>query len=254
VITVTRVDPMRWVARRDGVDVGSLRALVRPDRVCSLYADAEAGDVRRALVAAAVDALPGDLHTEVDSQAAGPLSTLGFVVHRTETRYVLPVDPARTGLAGAALPAGFTVLSAGAADLTRLAALDETLRQDVPGAAGWRNDPAEFARQTLDDPQFDPDTYVIAVDRAGGYAGLVRVWRRPVRSRLGLVAVVREHRRCGVARALLRMVFAVLHEQGEREATCEVDVTNVASNALLAGLGGRADGANVELVLRRHSD
>lgn len=256
-IDVTRADPMRWTARRDGENAGSLRALVRPDRVCFLYTDAEADDVHLALIAAAVDELSGDLHTEVDDRAAerlAGLAGLGFAIHRAEHRYVLPVDPARTGLGDAVLPAGFTVVSAKDADVERLAALDDTLRADVPGAVGWHNDPAEFARHTFDDPEFDRDTYLVAVDASGGYAGLVRVWRRPVRSRLGLIAVVREHRRSGLARALLGQAFAVLQAQGEDGATCEVDVTNVASNALMIALGGQRDGGNVELVLRRHSD
>ncbi|HEX5118149.1 MAG TPA: GNAT family N-acetyltransferase [Pseudonocardiaceae bacterium] len=255
-IDVTRTVPMRWTARRDGDDADSLRALVRPDGVCFLYTTVEADDVHHALITAAVDDLPGDLYTEVDDQAAerlADLAGLGFSLHRAEHRYVLPVDPARTGLGDAALPAGFTVVSAADADVQRLAALDDTLRADVPGAAGWHNDPAEFARQTFDDPQFDRDTYLVAVDASGGYAGLVRVWRRPVRSRLGLIAVVRDHRRSGLARALLGRAFAVLHAQGEDGATCEVDVTNVASNALMIALGGQRDGGNVELVLRRHS-
>ncbi|HEY1572831.1 MAG TPA: GNAT family N-acetyltransferase [Pseudonocardiaceae bacterium] len=255
-IDVTRTDPTRWTARRNGVAAGSLRALVRPDQVCFLYTDADADDVHLALIIAAVDELPGDLHTEVDDQAAdrlAGLAGLGFSLHRAEHRYLLPVDPARTGLGDVALPAGFTVVSAADADVERLAALDDTLRADVPGAAGWHNDPAEFARQTFDDPQFDRDTYLVAVDASGRYAGLVRVWRRSMRSRLGLIAVVREHRRSGVGRALLGRALAVLHAQGEDEATCEVDVTNVASNALMIGMGAQRDGGNVELVLRRHS-
>lgn len=257
VIDVTRAEEMRWTADRAGADAGSLRALVRPDQVCFLYTAVEADDAHHALVTAAVDALPGDLYTEVDDLAAdrlAGLAALGFTEHRREHRYVLPVDPAVTGLAGATLPHGFAVVSAEDADMDRLAALDDTLRQDVPGAVGWRTDPAEFAGQTLGDPEFDRNTYLVAVDAAGQYAGLVRVWRRPVRSRLGLIAVAREYRRTGMARALLGRAFAVLHEQGEDGATCEVDVTNVASNALMIGIGGRRDGGNVELVLRRHSD
>jgi ribosomal protein S18 acetylase RimI-like enzyme len=256
VIDVVRTEPMRWTANRDGTETGRLHAMVRPDQVCFLFTATDADDAHRALVRAAVDALPGDLYTEVDDLAAdrlAALAELGFSVHRKENRYVLPVDPARTGLAGAVLPAGFGFVSAEDADVARLAALDDTLRQDVPGAAGWHNDPAAFARQTFGDPEFDRDTYLVAVDAAGDYVGLVRVWRRPIRSRLGLIAVLRVHRRSGVARALLGRVFAVLHEQGELGATCEVDVTNVASNALMIGLGGRRDGGNVELVLRRHS-
>ena len=77
------------------------------------------------------------------------------------------------------------------------------LRQDVPGSDGWRNDPATFAEQLRADPQFDPATYLIAVDRSGAYAGLVRIWIRTAGPRLGLVAVRPAYRRQGLAMALL---------------------------------------------------
>ena len=37
-----------------------------------------------------------------------------------------------------------------------------------------------FRNQTYDAPDFDPATYLVAVEQATGcYAGLVRVWNRP---------------------------------------------------------------------------
>jgi hypothetical protein len=62
----------------------------------------------------------------------------GFAVHRRKSYYRIPTDPAVTGLAGAVLPAGLDVLSAADAEITRLRLLDDALRQDVPGSAGWR--------------------------------------------------------------------------------------------------------------------
>jgi GNAT superfamily N-acetyltransferase len=119
-----------------------------------------------------------------------------------------------TGLAGAGLPAGLDVLSAADADITRLRLLDDALRQDVPGSAGWRWDAEEFRAETLN-PFSDPATYLVAVDRASGeYAGLVRIWRNRAGPRLGLIAMLARYRRRGVARALLGRAFAVLAARG----------------------------------------
>jgi ribosomal protein S18 acetylase RimI-like enzyme len=87
----------------------------------------------------------------------------------------------------------------------------------------------------------------VAVDSEGAYAGLVRVWRRPQRSRLGLIGVLAPYRRRGLALALLGQAFAVLAAQGEVEVVCEVDETNHASNALMRTLGARRTGGGLEL-------
>jgi hypothetical protein len=104
----------------------------------------------------------------------------GLHGQRREHRYVLPTDPARTGLAGRVAPEGLGIISAAAADIDRLRELDDALRQEVPGTVGWRNDPQAFRRQTFDHPQFDPATYMVAVHHSTGqYVGLVRVWITP---------------------------------------------------------------------------
>jgi ribosomal protein S18 acetylase RimI-like enzyme len=71
----------------------------------------------------------------------------------------------------------------------------------------------------------------------------VRSWT----PRLGFVGVARAWRRRGFARWLVGEVFAVLAERGELEVATEVDETNVASRALLEGLGGRRVGGSLEL-------
>jgi ribosomal protein S18 acetylase RimI-like enzyme len=190
-----------------------------------------------------------DLYIEVDetsNHARKVLTARGFVVQRHEHHYVVP-----TGLsaAGRPVPAGFAFVSAADGDVNRLRELDDALRQDVPGAAGWRNDPALFADQTFGDPEFDPATYLIAVvDGTGDYAGLVRVWMRPEGPRLGLIGVLPAFRRRGLAVALLTNVFSVLAARGDSEVTCEVDETNTASNALVTGLGARRVGGAFEFM------
>lgn len=247
--------PLRWTASRDGAVVGRVAALRRPDRRCFLFVRDCAADAYAPLLDAAQDALDQDVYVEVDEAAADTLRVLtrcGFSVNRREHHYALPTDPARNGLAGRAVPDGFSIVSAARADVDRLRELDDALRQDVPGTAGWRNDPRAFREQTFDDAQFDPAIYLVAVDDgAGEYAGLVRVWIRSGGPRLGLIGVLRPYRRRGLALALLARAFGVVHDRGRTEVTCEVDQANAASNAMLAAMGARRTGGAVELVRRR---
>lgn len=61
-----------------------------------------------------------------------------------------------------------------------LRALDDELRQDVPGIDGWRWDEAGFRAETYDSPAYDLATYLVAVRRDGrGCAGLARVCNQP---------------------------------------------------------------------------
>jgi GNAT superfamily N-acetyltransferase len=246
VLEVRSETPTQWVAIGDGATVGRLAVQQRPNqRWYLLFRHAEPAAVGP-LADAAVEALPHDLTVEVDEAATQTLAALtarGFTVCRREHRYLVPTDWPRTEAAG------FDVISAADADPAGWCALDDALRQDVPGAEGWRNDPARFADDTFADPEFDPATYLIAVHRlTGDYAGLVRVWLRGVGPRLGLIGTLPAYRRRGLARALLSQSFDVLHQRGHTAATCEVDETNVASNTLLTGLGAHRDGGYVELV------
>lgn len=253
VITVRHEAPDVWVATRsDGAAAGRLRLLVRPDDRAFLALQGGADGPLLDAILAGVGR--GELHVQVEEDDGDRLAALtgrGFVVARREHVYAVPT----TLTAAAAWPDGFEVVSAADADLVRLNALDQDLRRDVPGVGRWRADPESFRRQTFDDPQFDPSTYLIAIDGGtGGYAGLVRVWTRPAGPRLGLIGVLPEYRRRGLARALVARVFGVLNERGEAEVVCEVDETNDGSNALFAGFGARRVGGTVELVLRRTSE
>lgn len=247
---------VHWHALDDDVVAGRAHALYRPDNRVFVSVDTWRDDVFAMLVAAVVQDLPTDLRTIVDEADAGELdrwSTVGFQPDRRDDIYLVPTAPQATGLHGVQVPAGFTVVSAEAADIDRLRALDELLRDDVPGSDGWVNDPAEFQASTFDPRMFDPATYLVAVhDASGQYAGLVRIGKHPRRQpRLGLIGVRRSCRRRGLARALLAAAFPPLHARGILEVFAEADTVNTAATTLLTRIGARRTGGSVEL-LHRH--
>lgn len=243
-----------WNLVRGGDVLGGAYATCRPDGRWFVSIDGwdEAADAP--LLAAMVADLRHDLRTVIDGADEQELRRwqgLGFEPARRALLLAIPVDPAATGLSRSALPDGIVLVSADAVDETALREMDDTLRADVPGCAGWVNDPMEFREHTFDDRQFDPATYLVAVDDAcERFAGLVRVWTSPRRSRLGLIAVTAPYRGRGLAKALLAAAFAALHERGVQTVATEVDVTNAASRGLLGSIGAEQVGETVELVRR----
>jgi GNAT superfamily N-acetyltransferase len=254
-LAVSRIRPaLTWRALDGDLVAGEVRARLRPDNRWFVYFDTWRADAYPPLADAVARDLGRDLYVTLDDaeyDALDACAQAGFVVHRRESYYRIPADRAVAGLAGAELPAGLDVLSAADADITRLRRLDDALRQDVPGSAGWRWDAEEFRTETFG-PFFDPATYLVAVDRASGdYAGLVRIWRNRAGPRLGLIATLARYRRRGVARALLGQAFAVLAARGDASVTCEVDDTNAASVSWLTELGARRYGGSAELIRRQ---
>jgi len=254
-LAVSRMRPaLTWRAVDGDLVAGEVSARLRPNDRWFVYFDTWRADAYPPLADAVARELGRDLHVTLEDaeyDALDACAQAGFTVHRRESYYRIPVDPAVTGLAGAVLPAGLDVLSAAEADITRLRLLDDALRQDVPGSEGWRWGAGQFRAETFS-PFFDPATYLVAVDRASGqYAGLVRIWRNRAGPRLGLIAMLAPYRRRGAARALLGQAFAALAARGDTSVVCEVDDTNVASLALLTGLGARRYGGNVELIRRQ---
>jgi RimJ/RimL family protein N-acetyltransferase len=250
-VAVTRI-LNGWVARRHGLAIGKAAELLRPDGRCFVVFGACRADADEPLVQAIAQHLGRDLYTEIDEADAELLQRLvimGFKVHRREHVYAIPTDPAITGLTNLTVPAGFELVTADQVSEDRLRELDDELKQDVPGADGWRWDREGFRKETYDAPDFDPATYLVAIERATGrYAGLVRVWNRPSRPRLGLIGVGRPYRRCGLASLLLAQVFATLHRRGTAEVVAEVDVANTGSNRLLTSLGAHQTGGLIELI------
>lgn len=245
---IVQVVPNRlWHALADDQVVGRAHLRRRPDDRAYVAADAWQVPVTRALLAAVGADVPGDLYTNVDENDADQLALLaaaGYTDYRREDEVLFPVGPALAATAGPT-PPGIAIVPAQEKESDRLSRLDEQLRRDVPGTDGWVNDPTEFRDYTFSE-HFDPRLYLVAV--AGDeYAGLVRVWRGTRVPRLGLIAVLRWHRRKGLAAALLHTVLTTLAERGVEQVSAEVDTTNAASQALLAKLGARRTGGTVEL-------
>jgi ribosomal protein S18 acetylase RimI-like enzyme len=205
-------------------------------------------DRRRFLRGDPNDIPDGDVFVTVAELDVARYERLGFVVNRREDEYLVSTDR----YAGAP-PPGFVFRRADGVDEERLRRLDDALRQDVPGTDGWRWDAADFRAETFESSAFDPATYLVAVDVRDDYVGLSRVWtNRPV-PRLSMVGVLAPYRRRGLAKALLEAVFGELHARGVAEVSTEVDETNVASQALLAGFGIHRIAGHVELVRRASS-
>jgi ribosomal protein S18 acetylase RimI-like enzyme len=253
-LAVSRLQPgLTWRALDGDLIAGEVSARLRPDNRCFVYFDTWRADACPPLADAVARDLGRDLYVTLEDAEYDALDACmqaGFAVHRRESYYRIPVDPAVTGLAGAVLPAGLGVLSAADADITRLRLLDDALRQDVPGWEGWHGEAEQFRAETFG-PFFDPATYLVAVDRASGqYAGLVRIWRNRAGPRLGLIATLARYRRRGVARALLGQAFAVLAAREDTSVVGEADDTNAAALSLLTRLGARRYGGNMELIRR----
>jgi predicted acetyltransferase len=220
------------------------RLLVRPEASWTPDAAAAAAELatRRS-----VSAL-----THIDAEATVQhvaLTRAGFVESRREAVVAISVEPALAAIGDTALPAGIRLRSAAEVDEDRLRHLDDELRQDVAGTSGWRSTHEEFRDHTFADPDFDPTTYLVAIDsESGDYVGLVRIWMGLSGSRLGMVGVRREQRRRGIASALIAEALRAVRSAGVAEVTTTYDLTNDASKAIAERLGGRLLRANVELV------
>lgn len=243
--------PHSWTAY-DGADpVGTLRWFVRPDRRCVVSFRDCRDDAYRPLLAAAVAALPRDLYTHVDErypEARRRLVALGFVPNRLEDVYRIPVDPVAARLVGVAPPPDVDIISAADADLDRLRALDDVLRQEIPGCDGWEWSAESFQRETFSEG-FHPATYLVAVERdTDRYVGLIRAWIKAAEPHLGCLAVLPGARRGHITRALVAIGLAALHRQGHTGMLTTIDATNRAALALARRMGGQRVGGVHELV------
>lgn len=242
-----------WSALDGDTVAGEVRLWHAPDDRHRLFFDTWRADAYLPLTEAVSRDLGTDLYVTLDDaefDAIDACTSAGFAEHRRESLYKVPADPAVTGLTveTAPLPVGITVISARDARVDRLRLLDDDVRQDVPGADGWRWDPGSFTEETFG-RGFDPETYLVAVTPDGQYIGLIRVWNNRV-PRLGLMAMRAPYRRRGITRALLRQVLGVVHQRGQPYVVAEADDENVASVTLLTSIGARRTGGSVELIRR----
>ncbi|HZT94670.1 MAG TPA: GNAT family N-acetyltransferase [Gaiellaceae bacterium] len=217
-----------------------MRSWTRPDGRCFVFGEPDGGGLPPGRVYATAD--------EEDEPRMRALTELGFAVLRRELVLQLPTDRAAWTLRTVDPPPGIVFVPADRVPEERLRALDDLLRQDVPGTDGWRWSSEGFREETYESSDFDPATYLVALDERGEGIGIARVWMRPEQPRLGLIGVRSDWRRRGVARALLAAALGTLRERGLAEVRTEVDEANAASRELLLAFGARVVGASLELV------
>ncbi|WP_433666247.1 GNAT family N-acetyltransferase [Nocardia sp. CA-136227] len=251
-VDIRRVELTRWEAVENDLVVASGEVSRRPDGRLFASIDAWHDDVFDQIAAAMLATLRRPLHTVVDEGDDGLLSCwgrAGFVTRRREWEYLVPTDPATTGLGAVTPPPDIAVVPAGSAEKEPLRVVDRFIREEVESTIGWQEMPAEILRGPGGDTVVDPKLYVAAaqVDRYVGLLRVVQVTRLP---RIGLIAVRADARRRGIGRAMLSEALGALHDRGITTATAEVNESNGAALALFDSVGARRVGGNLELVLR----
>jgi GNAT superfamily N-acetyltransferase len=251
-MVIARVaEGMHWHALDDDEVVGRGFALHRPDGRVFLSVDSWQADAFHQLAAAMLSDLPAPVYTVVDEDDREVLARwqgAGFVTHRRERDYDVPTDPQVTGLGRVSLPPGVTILPTGQAEEGPLRQLDRALREEV-GVIGWQSMPAEVLARRDGGGVIHPSRYAVAV-RDDRYVGLARLSPLPRRPRLGLIGVRLDHRRRGLARALLAEVLGSVHRSGIGVVSTEVDEFNEPALALFEAIGARRVGGAVELLHR----
>lgn len=252
-ITARRVDNDLWEATDGGSEPTVARVILRPDGRRQLVAehDPHAG-VLQALLSRVRTDVPGELVHEVDendTEAMAVLRAAGFHVARTELTVMIALDGDRLRrLARVTDGAGIDLIGAADADLFRLRALDEAIREDIPGSEGWVWTPEGFAWETFSS-DFDPATYRIAVEPSSGeYLGLLRVWMKSDGPAFGCLGVRRDRRGTRVAAVLVTDVFSTLLHRGFGSVRAGVDETNRASLGVVGRFEHRVITRSVELV------
>ncbi|GAA1980750.1 GNAT family N-acetyltransferase [Catenulispora subtropica] len=249
-VVITRVAEHQWHALEDDQVVGRGDATHRPDGRLFISIDSWHEAVFRLLAASMLTELPRPVYTvvdEADTDQTASWLLAGFSIARRERGYLLPTDPRTTGLATVSPPAGVTIIPAGRAEEAPLRALDRTLRAEIGATVGWQTMPAEVIRLPKGDTVVDPSKYAVAA-QGSDYVGLLRLAAVTRQPRIGLLAVRADHRRRGIARALLAHTLTTLHHGGTPAAWAEVNEANSAATALLETAGATLTSHNLELV------
>ncbi|HEX4787560.1 MAG TPA: GNAT family N-acetyltransferase [Actinospica sp.] len=249
-VVITRVSGAQWHAVQDDLVVGRGYTCRRSDGRTFVSIDAWHGAVFDRLADAMPAELPTPLYTvvdEADLELTAGWERAGFTLGRREWEYLVPTGPSITGLDAVQSPPGVTIVPVGGAEEAPLRALDRAIRDEVAATVGWQSMPAEVLPLPEGVTVVDPSKYAVAV-QSGQYVGLLRLATMTRQPRIGLIAVVADQHRRGIARALLAQVLGVLHRSGIETAAAQVDETNSAAVALFEGVGARRTGGNLELV------
>lgn len=249
-MVVTRVADGQWHVLEDDLVVGRGHSMRRPDGRLFISIDAWRSAAFDRLAEAMLADLPEPLYAvvdEADIELTADWQRAGFTARRREWEFVIPANPLITGLTAARPPSGVRIVPVGEANQDLLRALDRAIREEVEAGAGWRSMPAEIRPRPQGVTTVDPSRYAVAA-AADRYLGLLRLVTATRRPRIGLIAVLADEHRRGIARALLSHVLGTLHLSGIAAASAEVDESNGAALALLEGIGGRRMSSSLELA------
>lgn len=242
----------RWVADDGQTVIGAVDLVTRPDkRTFAIFR----GDFDSVI----------PLANFLNSQHAGPiyasgryskpdqlgaLRQAGFAAEMTAEAFEVEFSSALAKLQRAWLPSGFRIISASDASLDVLLALDNKLRQLIPGTDGWVGDIAWLRSEFAESPPYDPAAYLVAIEESTGrYAGLVRVWRNDDGPRLGMVGVLPEYRHVPLAARLLYQALDEASRWGFEAFTTETALTNAVLHPRLKRFARSTD-TLLQMVLR----
>lgn len=232
-----------WSTERGSV----MRAVQRPDGAWSIrLPEDHLSDWADLLSTATADIHGAMLVSRPGDDAPRAVSELrraGFVPARSETVWRLPLAGL---LAKPRVRTVHQILTVTSLDADTVAALDNRIRHDIPGTGGWVGTGAELTA-SLDDPQFDPDLYLVAQHATtGSLDGLIRVWNRSPEPRLGCIGVTRPWRRTRLVPALMQEVASTLLARGVSHITAETDATNRGSHQMATHHGGQRIQTTIE--------
>lgn len=148
---------------------------------------------------------PVHLNCDLSDQALVALcAQLNMKTEVESTSYRVPFAGVLERLPSRDASPAYEIVRADQVNADALFALDIALRQHVPGTNGWTGNRDWFDAE-LASPEFDPSGYLAARHQAtASLVGLIRLWRQPNGPKLGMLAVLPQHRRGYVASALFR--------------------------------------------------
>ena len=257
-----------WVAVEDERVVAGVRIVERPDGRAFLRFSGDWEQVAQPLTDAVAEDLDHPLFAFADADSASfdSLRSAGFAVDLVEERFRVPFATALAALRRAPTPTNIEIVSIGTLVPTSvqqppdagtakrnerlLFDLDNIIRNDVPGTDGWVGNFQWFRAEIAESPPFDPSAYLVAIDRAGHYVGLVRVWRNPSGPRLGLIGVRREWRGTFLAAALLKRALGAAAGWGHESFVTETSPANPVVYNNLVRLGASREGQFYQMIRR----
>lgn len=242
----------RWLAVREGVSTAALSAYRRPDSRVFVSLVGRDSAAHEPLLATAGQSLMSALHTfvdEADRERIDTLRTAGFDVEVVEEAFRIRFDRVLSRLRRSWMVRGVGLHPADAVDPDRLVALDNVIRQDVPGCDGWQGDRSWLSAELAESPPFDRSAYLVAVEeRAGDHVGLIRIWRNRDGPRLGLIGVVRSYRNTTLVAALLKQALTAASRWGHDSFVAETSPENRVIYRRMESIGAESLGRFLQMV------